>query len=58
MLNGEFIKGVQSWVRASFLKTAEDLVDDFYYLYLNSDGDTIYNGFTINERFYYKRCGY
>lgn len=49
MLNGEFIKGVQSWVRASFLKTAEDLVDDFYYLYLNSDGDTIYNGFTINN---------
>jgi hypothetical protein len=49
MLNGEFIKGVQSWVRASFLKTMEDLVDDFYYLYLNSDGDTIYRGFTIND---------
>lgn len=49
MLNGEFIKGVQSWVRASYLKTSEDLLNDFYYLYLNSDGDTIYNGFTIND---------
>ncbi len=48
MLNGEFIKGVQSWARASVLKTAEDLNDDFYYLYLNAAGDTIYNGFTID----------
>lgn len=49
MLNGEFIKDVQSWVRMSYLKTEEDLNDDFYYLYLNDDGDTIYNGFTIND---------
>jgi hypothetical protein len=49
MVNGEFIKGVQSWLRASFLKTEEDLIDDFYYIYLNSDGDTINGGFTINN---------
>ncbi|MFN0031601.1 MAG: TonB-dependent receptor plug domain-containing protein [Flavobacteriales bacterium] len=49
MLNGEFISGVQSWVRASWLRTEEDLTDDSYYLYLNSEGDTIYNGFTIND---------
>jgi hypothetical protein len=49
MLNGELIKGVQSWVRLSYLKTEEDLRDDFYYIYLNQDGDTIYGGFTIDN---------
>ena len=49
MVNGEFIPGVQSWLRASILKTEEDLVDDYYYLYLNSEGDTIIPGFTIDD---------
>jgi hypothetical protein len=49
MVNGEFIEGVQSWIRASVLKTEEDLRDDFYFLYLNSDGDTIRPGFTLNN---------
>jgi len=49
MLNGEFIHGVQSWVRASWMKTEEDLNDDFYYFYLNASGDTILNGFTIDN---------
>jgi hypothetical protein len=49
MINGEFIQGVQSWVRASYLKTEEDLRDDYYYIYLNSDGDTIVNGYTQNN---------
>jgi len=49
MVNGEFIKGVQSWIRASMLKTEEDLTDDFYFLYLNANGDTIQPGFTIDS---------
>jgi hypothetical protein len=49
MVNGEFIPGVQSWLRASVLKTSEDLLDDYYYLYLNSEGDTIIPGFSLNE---------
>jgi hypothetical protein len=49
MLNGEFIRDVQSWARFSYLKTEEDLTDDFYYLYLNQSGDTIYNGFTLDN---------
>ncbi|MFN5621002.1 MAG: TonB-dependent receptor plug domain-containing protein [Flavobacteriales bacterium] len=49
MLNGEFIKDVQSWARLSWMKTEEDLVDDEYYLYLNASGDTIYNGFTLDN---------
>ena len=49
MLNGEFIRDVQSWARFSFLRTEEDLTNDSYYLYLNASGDTIYNGFTIDN---------
>jgi len=49
MVNGEFIEGIQSWVRASYLKTEEDLTDDYYYIYLNQSGDTIYPGFTLDN---------
>lgn len=49
MLNGEFIDGIQSWMRASVLKTEEDILDDFYYQYTNSDGETIIPGFTLND---------
>jgi hypothetical protein len=48
LLNGEFIKDVQSWMRLSFLKTEEDITDDFYYIRLNADGDTIVPGYTID----------
>ena len=49
MLNGEFIKGVQSWARASVLKTEEDILDDYYYEYTNTDGETIIPGYTLNR---------
>ncbi len=49
MLNGEFIQGVQSWLRLSYLKTEEDLNDDFFYYYLNAAGDTIVPGFSIDQ---------
>ena len=49
MLNGEFIEGVQSWMRASVMKTAEDLVDDGYWQPLNSAGEYIIQGFTLNN---------
>jgi hypothetical protein len=49
MINGEFVKDVQSWFRLSYLKTEEDLLNDSYNIYLNSDGDTIYNGYTLNN---------
>lgn len=48
-LNGEFVKGVDSWVNLSLLHTAENLYHDDYYLYLNSNGDTIIPGFTLNN---------
>lgn len=48
-LHGEFIKGVESFFRVGFLRTQEDILNDDYYLYLNSDGDTINPGFTFND---------
>lgn len=47
-VNGEFVKGIESWVSLSVMKTMEDIKNDFYYLYLNSDGDTIIPGYTSN----------
>jgi hypothetical protein len=49
MLNGEFIEGVQSWMRASVMKTAEDLLDDGYWQPINSEGEYIIQGFTLNN---------
>lgn len=48
-VNGQFVKGVESWFSMSVMKTAEDLVDDFYYDYYNSDGEKIVPGFTTND---------
>ena len=30
-VNGEFVKGIESWASLSFMTTKEDLYDDFYY---------------------------
>ncbi|MBI1268182.1 MAG: TonB-dependent receptor [Cryomorphaceae bacterium] len=49
MLNGEFIPGIQSWMRMSVLRTAENIDNDNYYQYINSDGETIVAGFTSNN---------
>lgn len=49
MLNGEFIDGIQSWLRLSALKTAEDLEDDGYLQYYNDAGEAIIPGFTLNN---------
>lgn len=48
-IHGEFIPGIESWANLSFLKTEEDILDDYYYNYYNSDGELIYPGFTANN---------
>jgi hypothetical protein len=48
-IHGEFIPGVESFFRIGFLRTEEDISNDNYFLYLNSDGDTILPGFTFNS---------
>jgi hypothetical protein len=48
-MNGEFVPGVESHVKASVMQTREDLLDDYYYNYFNSDGEQIFFGFTVND---------
>jgi hypothetical protein len=48
-LYGEFVKGAESWLSISLLRTREDLYNDYYRIYLNSDGDTIISGYTLND---------
>jgi hypothetical protein len=48
-INGEFIKGIQSWATLSFLKTAEDIDGDFYEEKYNSEGEIIVPGITVNN---------
>jgi hypothetical protein len=48
-VNGEFVSGIESWVSLGFLKTEENLTDDFYYKYFNSDGEEIIFGYTQND---------
>ena len=45
MINGEFIPGIQSWLRMSALRTAENLTDDSYEEYLNDDGLRVVPGY-------------
>ncbi|MEX2597201.1 MAG: carboxypeptidase-like regulatory domain-containing protein [Salibacteraceae bacterium] len=40
-LNGEFVKGVESWASISIMKTEEDLLNDQYTLYTVAFDDTI-----------------
>ena len=47
-VNGELVKGVQSWANISLMQTQEDIRNDFYYNYFNSDGKKIINGLTNN----------
>ena len=48
-LNGEFVKGVESWISMGVLSTFEDLTDDFYYDRFNANGDLIVPGFTFDQ---------
>lgn len=48
-INGQFVKGIESYASLSFLRTQEDILDDFYYNYYNSDGKKIVPGYTYNN---------
>jgi len=37
-LNGEFVPGTESWFSLSILQTREDVLDDFFTQYFNSEG--------------------
>lgn len=48
-VHGEFVSGIESWFNISFLRTQEDLVDDFYLRLFNNEGEEIIPGFTANN---------
>ena len=47
-LFGELIKDAESWFSLAFMKTRENLNDDYYYDYINAEGETI-NAGTQNQ---------
>lgn len=48
-INGQFVKGLESWMSASYMKTEEDITNDVYYRYYNSNGEKIIDGFTLDQ---------
>jgi hypothetical protein len=48
-VNGEFVKGVQSWASMSIMQTKEDIRNDFYYNYFNAKGEKIIAGYTQDQ---------
>jgi hypothetical protein len=48
-INGDFIPGTESWMSLSFLKTAEDIKDDYYYDYYNASSEKIIPGYSIDQ---------
>jgi hypothetical protein len=48
-VNGEFVKGVQSWASLSLMQTKEDIRNDFYYKYFNADGESVIKGYSNDE---------
>lgn len=48
-IHGEFIPGIESWANLSFLRTEEDLENDYYYTYYNEDGEEIVAGYTADR---------
>lgn len=48
-LYGQFVEGAESWLSVSLLRTRENLYNDYFNYYFNSDGDTIIPGYTLNN---------
>ncbi len=49
-VNGEFVKGLESWASLSVMQTEENIKDDFYYEYHNSKGELIVPGYTLDSK--------
>jgi len=47
-VNGEFVRGLESWAGISVMQTREDLKNDFYYDYYNQSGQLIIPGYTFD----------
>lgn len=49
-INGEFIKGTESWANIGYLKSFENILDDRKVTYYNAAGDTIIKGYTFDTK--------
>lgn len=49
-VNGEFVKGVESWTSLGILRTYEYSKDNIHYDYFNQDGEKIVKGFTFDQK--------
>lgn len=48
-VNGEFVKGIESWASLSIMQTREDIKDDYYYNYYNKSDSLIIPGRTVDQ---------
>jgi hypothetical protein len=48
-LNGELVKGLESWASLSLLQTREDIKDDYYLVNYNKAGEKIIPGYTVDK---------
>ncbi len=48
-MNGQFIKGIESYFKFGLMSTKEDILNDTYTEYFNSDGEQIIFGYTFND---------
>lgn len=48
-INGEFVKGVESWATLGILRTYEYSKDNIHYEYYNKDGEKIVRGYTFDQ---------
>jgi len=49
-VNGEFVRGIESWASLSVMQTQEDIVGDYYYNYYNKEGKIIIKGYTQDSK--------
>ncbi len=49
-VNGEFVKGIESWASLSIMQTQEDIVGDYYYNKYNKEGNLIIKGYTMDSK--------
>lgn len=49
-INGEFVKGIESWATIGYLKTMENISDDRKVTYFNAAGDSIIPGYTFDTK--------
>lgn len=48
-INGEFVKGVESWATIGLLRTYEYSTDNIHYVYYNKDKEEIVRGYTPDQ---------